>query len=111
MYMDIHETLEGQLEKGEKTGVDVKEHDMSGIRMCVNKAGGQNTLAYLLGLTPSAVYQWCRGLRRPSAQQCLMLERSLGVRVERIRPELPWVRFKDARWPVLGKPYLDFEKI
>lgn len=57
--------------------------------------GGQAELARLLDLTPSAVNQWCRGLREVPAERCPQIEEQTRLRgkpvpCERLRPDVRW---------------------
>lgn len=57
--------------------------------------GGQSELARLLELTPSAINQWCKGIREVPAERCPQIEdltraRGKTVRCEVLRPDVRW---------------------
>ena len=55
-------------------------------------AGGQAKLATLLGVTPSAVHQWVKGVREVPAERCPEIEAATGGQVtcEQLRPDVRW---------------------
>lgn len=65
---------------------------MNSISTAAELVGGVSALARLLGVTPSAVHQWLRGLRPVPAERCPVIERlTLGaVTCEQLRPDVEW---------------------
>lgn len=55
-------------------------------------AGGQAKLANVLGVTPSAVHQWVKGVREVPAERCPEIEAATGGQVtcEQLRPDVRW---------------------
>jgi transposase-like protein len=73
-------------------------------------------LAGLLGCNPDQLRQWRHGYgdRRPPPHVCVELERLTGgaVTCNELRPDLPWSRTSDKKWPnKAGRPVLDFGKV
>lgn len=64
------------------------------LQEAIDFAGGQAKLAAQLGVGQSAVGNWlARGV---PDDQCVPVEKATGVKVERLRPELPWHRDIDG---------------
>lgn len=63
---------------------------MSAIETAIRVAGGQGALAEKLGLSKQAVNHWATGFRKPSAEQCVEIERVMGGQVTRadLRPDI-----------------------
>lgn len=77
------------------------ETPIDAISEACEVVGGQAELARLLELTPSAVNQWCRGLREVPAERCPQIEeltdaRGRAVRCERLRPDVRWEVVRNA---------------
>lgn len=70
------------------------------LRACA-AIGGQAETARLLSVTPSAVNQWCRGIREVPAERCPEIERGTGgaVRCEELRPDVAWGVLRESRGP------------
>ena len=79
----------------------------------ISDLGGPTVIAGVLGIRPPSVISW-RG--QIPANRCVQLEKSMGggysgITVERMRPDLPWRRVADKRWPhPKGRPCLDIAR-
>lgn len=63
---------------------------MTPIERAVELAGGQTSLATLIGVTPSFVSQWVTGARPIPATRCIAIEAATTGRVtrEELRPDV-----------------------
>ena len=72
----------------------------------VDDLGGPTAVARILGLKPPTVCGW----KRVPEWHCPTIELDKGgaVTVEEMRPDIPWRRIKDYRWPhPAGRPVID----
>lgn len=77
------------------------------VEEAVTKAGSQRELAAMTGATQQEVSKWVKARRIPR-DRCPAVELHLGIVVERLRPDAPWLRVQDQSWPVAGgRPVLD----
>ncbi len=62
------------------------------IKTAVEKVGSQAVLARLLGVTPSMVNQWTKGIRGVACEHCPAIEKATSgaVRCEDLRPDVDW---------------------
>lgn len=73
----------------------------------IEAASGQANLAMSIGgLQQPIVSAWLHGQRPIPPERCVMIEQLYGVKCDRLRPDLRWVRVPSAGWPE-GKPVLD----
>lgn len=72
---------------------------MNAIEHAAAAAGGQASLATLLGVSPSAVNQWIKGLRQVPAERCPEIESATSgaVRCEDLRPDVNWAVLRIAK--------------
>lgn len=70
------------------------------------KAGGQASLARIIGVSPAMVHQWTKGIRPIAAEHCPSIERATNgaVRCEDLRPDVDWgyLRATDCDVPKVG---------
>jgi DNA-binding transcriptional regulator YdaS (Cro superfamily) len=64
----------------------------SGLKAAINRAGGIDEFARLLGITASAVSQW----KQVPAERALQIELITGIPRDKLRPDL-FVRWSDHR--------------
>lgn len=69
------------------------------LRAC-KALGGQAEMARTLGVTPSAVNQWCKGLREVPAERCPPIERATRdrgepVTCEELCPGVDWAVLRE----------------
>lgn len=64
-------------------------------RLKVERGLTQSDIAEALGVAQSAVSNWSRGEKEPSAERAVDIETKLGVPRSEIRPDL---------WPVVAEP-------
>lgn len=63
------------------------------IREAVAKVpGGQAAAARLIGVSQSLVSHWCVGNLVVPPERCPAIESATGVPVERLRPDVEWLR-------------------
>lgn len=60
----------------------------TGLQAAIDQAGGVSALARLLSIKPPSIYDWIE--TRVPLERCIEIEAALGVRVEEIRPDVPW---------------------
>jgi DNA-binding transcriptional regulator YdaS (Cro superfamily) len=60
---------------------------MNALNLAIQKAGGMQPLAALLGIRYQAIQSW-RALGRPPAERCLAIERLTGVSRHELRPDI-----------------------
>lgn len=78
-----------------------------------HKHSSVTALARAIGAWPQSVTNWSKGDRQVPAERCPSIEHATGgiVPCEEMRPDLPWARVKDAKWPhPSGRPVLDLSK-
>lgn len=77
------------------------------IKLVLAKGGSASGIAARIGgdVTRQNVEHWLKTGKFPE-KHCPALEREYGIRCERLRPDLRWVRVPDADW-ANGKPLLD----
>jgi DNA-binding transcriptional regulator YdaS (Cro superfamily) len=75
---------------------------------------GQASLARKLGVEPPTVNEWATGKRKVPDARCPELERLSEGKFfcEAIRPDIPWLRVADPKWPWhrRGRPVIDVTK-
>jgi DNA-binding transcriptional regulator YdaS (Cro superfamily) len=74
------------------------------------KRGRQSDLALAIGCQPQLMWQWASGVRRVPDARCAAIERATdgAVTVEELRPDVHWLRVRDAEWPhPAGRPLID----
>lgn len=78
---------------------------MQAIINAAAAVGGQAQLAALLGVTPSTVNQWIKGVRPIPAERCPEIERATdgAVRCEDMRPDVNWAVVRGTK-PELAEP-------
>lgn len=64
----------------------------SEISRACELVGGRTAMSRVLQVTPSAVSQWCNGIREVPAERCPLIEQATGgvVRCEDLRPDVAW---------------------
>ena len=72
---------------------------MSAIARAIDCLGTQEKLAKAIDLTQAAISQYVIGLKRPSAEVAIRIEAATRgrVRVEDIRPDVPWHVIRGSR--------------
>ena len=65
---------------------------MNAVARAIDCLGTQEKLAKAIDLTKAAISQYATGLKRPSAEVAIRIEAATRgrVRVEDIRPDVPW---------------------
>lgn len=79
------------------------------IQRAVAAAGGQSSLARLIGARQQEVWNWLNGRPIPE-HRCPAIERAVCSQVtcEELRPDVRWQRVPDPAWPHPGgRPCID----
>jgi DNA-binding transcriptional regulator YdaS (Cro superfamily) len=80
------------------------------LQEACTKAGGAAKLAELIKAKPQQLSNWhTRGVPE---EFCPAIERETGVSCESLRPDIPWHRVADPKWPWhrRGRPVIDVTK-
>lgn len=88
-------------------------HQHPKIVEACSRLGGAASLARALGVTPSMVTQWTRGVRPVAPERCPFIELATDGQVpcESLRPDVAWARIPDPDWPhPAGRPVLDIAR-
>ena len=63
-------------------------HNLDALNRAIDSAGGPSALARRIGVTPSAVTNWAKSVKRISPQNAIRIENVTGIPREEIRPDL-----------------------
>jgi DNA-binding transcriptional regulator YdaS (Cro superfamily) len=71
------------------SAIVTKMEKISPIKRACDAVGGQSRLAATLSITPAAVHQWVRGIRRVPTDRCADIEKATegAVTCEELRPD------------------------
>lgn len=63
-------------------------HNLDALTRAIDAAGGPSALARRIGVTPSAVTNWAKSIKRISPQNAVRIENVTGVPREELLPDL-----------------------